>query len=300
MEDRVVSDLPDLLHPGDLLVVNRTRVRRARLHGVKSSGGAVELLLLGALGDGRWQALARPARRLRPGLEIEIAGAQAVVDSEVDDGRVVVQCDQDLGVIAEEAGEIPLPPYFHGVLDDDDRYQTVFADILGSAAAPTAALHFTRRLTHRLERRGIGLARVELEVGLDSFRPISAAEIEDHRMHSERIRVEASAARLIGSAREQGGRIVAVGTTVVRTLEAAWQRGEVQPFTGATDLFITPGHQFRAVDLVVTNFHVPGSTLVVLVAALLGSRWRFVYETALQRGYRFLSFGDAMLAEVPR
>ena len=295
-----MSDLPDLLQPGDLLVVNRTRVRRARLRGVKSSGGAVELLLLAELGDGRWETLARPARRLRPGVEIEAAGARIVVDSDVDDGRVVIRCDQDLGKLAEEAGELPLPPYFHGVLDDDERYQTVFADVLGSAAAPTAALHFTGRLTRRLERRGIGIARVELEVGLDTFRPIAAADIEQHRMHSERIQVEASAAHLIGSAREQGGRIVAVGTTVVRTLEAAWRDGEVQPFTGATDLFITPGYQFRAVDLVMTNFHVPGSTLVVLVAALLGSRWRSVYEAALQRDYRFLSFGDAMLAEVPR
>ena len=215
-------------------------------------------------------------------------------------GRVVLESDADLAEIAAAEGEIPLPPYFHGELGDDERYQTVFADRVGSAAAPTAALHFTPEVIEGLARRGVGIARVELEVGLDTFRPISSERVEDHAMHMERIAVAEDAARQVAEARRRGGRVVAIGTTVVRTLESAWSEGEVRPFAGDTDLFITPGHRFRAVDLVVTNFHVPGSTLVVLVAALLGDRWRQVYETALERGYRFLSFGDAMLAEVPR
>lgn len=176
----------------------------------------------------------------------------------------------------------------------------MFADSPGSAAAPTAGLHFTESVTTALEVRGIEIARIDLEVGIDTFRPIAAEELEDHTMHSERFVVAPEEASRINAARNRGGRVVAVGTTVVRTLETVAVAGEIEPGAGATDLFIRPGHRFQAVDLLVTNFHVPGSSLVVLVAAVLGERWRRVYESALERGYRFLSFGDAMLAEVGR
>lgn len=300
MADLRFRDLPDLLEPGDVVVVNRTRVRRARLRATKETGGAVELLLLRAVDGNRWEALARPTRRIRVGTVLRVGDARAVVVTEPSEGRVVLDSVADLGALAETTGEVPLPPYFHGELPDEERYQTVFADRIGSVAAPTAALHFTQGILDRLEDRGVSIARTELEVGLDTFRPITAAVLADHRMHSERIRVEAAAAQSIQEARDRGGRVVAIGTTVVRTLESAWHDGRVQPFDGATDLFITPGHRFRAVDLVVTNFHVPGSTLVVLIAAMLGDRWRDVYAAALGRGYRFLSFGDAMFAEVPK
>jgi S-adenosylmethionine:tRNA ribosyltransferase-isomerase len=300
MGDHRFLDLPSLLEPGDMLVVNRTRVRRARMYGRKDTGGAVEVLLLRALDDGRWEALARPTRRLRVGSVIRFDGVEAEIVTAPEGGRVVLRSDADLGRVAEEQGEIPLPPYFHGSLPTDERYQTVFAERLGSAAAPTASLHFTDEVVDRLGERGVGISRVELEVGLDTFRPIATEQIDDHEMHSETIHVDAEAADAINAARHSGGRVVAVGTTVVRTLESAWRDGRVQPFDGATDLFITPGYAFGAVDLVLTNFHVPGSTLVVLVASLLGDRWREVYAAALARDYRFLSFGDAMLAEVPR
>lgn len=300
MSDHRFLELPGMLQPGDLLVVNRTRVRRARLQGRKETGGAIEILLLRARDDGCWEALARPTRRLREGSVVRFGDVEAMVVVDPEGGRVVLRADTDLGEVAERVGEIPLPPYFRGSLPDDDRYQTVFADSLGSAAAPTAALHFTPRLLADLEEHDIGIAMVDLEVGVDTFRPIGTDRIEDHQMHTERIRVDETAAAAIGAVRERGGRIVAVGTTVVRTLESAWSEGEVQPFVGVTDLFITPGYDFKAIDLVLTNFHVPGSTLVVLVAAILGPRWRTVYRTALERGYRFLSFGDAMLVEVPR
>lgn len=300
MTDHRFLELPDLLDPGDLVVVNRTRVRRARLRGVRPSGGAVEVLLLRGLDDGRWEALARPTRRLRAGSVLLFGDASAVLTADPADGRVVLQSGDDLGAVAEASGEMPLPPYFRGSLPSDDRYQTVFAERLGSAAAPTAALHFTPEVVDRLAARGIGIARVELEVGLDTFRPIATDAVEDHTMHSERIRVEEDAVSAIAATRAAGGRVVAVGTTVVRTLESAWSDGAVRVFDGETDLFITPGYRFQAVDLMVTNFHVPGSTLVVLIASLVGERWREVYAEALRRGYRFLSFGDSMLLEVPR
>lgn len=300
MTDHVVSDLPGLLEPGDVVVVNRTRVRRARLHGRRSSGGAVELLLLGAVDGDRWEALARPSRRLRPGVEIEVGGATLRVVAGPDRGRVTIEADTGLEALAAVSGELPLPPYFTGELEDPERYQTVFADRIGSAAAPTAGLHFTDAVLEGLDRRGISVVRVELEVGLDTFRPIAADTLDDHQMHSERVRVDTDAVDRITAARRGGGRVLAVGTTVVRTLESAAGGGVLAPMDGPTSLFITPGYRFRVVDLMLTNFHVPGSTLVVLVAAALGERWRQVYGAALERGYRFLSFGDAMLVEVSR
>lgn len=298
MSDHRFAELPDLLEERDLVVVNRTRVRPARLAGTKATGGAVEVLLLRALDGGRWEALLRPARRMRAGTEIRIEGLVAKLVDDPCDGTVVLETDGDLGALAEDVGELPLPPYFHGSLDDRERYQTIFADRTGSAASPTAGLHFTEQVVTRLTARRIEIARIDLEVGLDTFRPITSPNLDEHRMHSERVEVSADVIDRIEATRARRGRVVAVGTTVVRALETAAAGGHLAPVSGRTELFLRPGHRFGAVDLVVTNFHVPGSTLVVLIAAVLGERWREVYAEALRRGYRFLSFGDAMLAEV--
>jgi len=300
MSDHRFLDLAELLEPGDLVVVNRTRVRCARLTGRKPTGGLVEVLLLRALDGDRWEALARPTRRLRSGSELRFGDLEAHLVADPTRGRILIEADGNLEMLAETEGEIPLPPYFTGGLDDPGRYQTMFADRIGSAAAPTAGLHFTEEVTRRLALRQISIERIDLEVGLDTFRPIDAALLEDHEMHSERVDVGSDIVERIETARIDGGRVVAVGTTVVRALESAAADGTLRPMSGVTSLFVRPGDRFRVVDLVVTNFHVPGSTLVVLVAAMMGEGWRSVYAEALDRGYRFLSFGDAMLVEVPR
>jgi len=300
MSDHRFLDLPSLLDPGDLVVVNETRVRAARLSGRRvDTGGAVELLLLETRPDGLWEALARPSRRLRPGIEIEMEGIAATIVNGPDEGMVVVDLKAaDVEAAIATAGEVPLPPYFHGVLDDPDRYQTMFARGTGSAAAPTAGLHFTPDVIAGLQQREIEIATVDLHVGIDTFRPIATENLEDHVMHSEWCSISESTAAAVASARARGGRVVAVGTTVARTLETfADGDGMVRAGGGDTSLFLTPGVEFRVVDALVTNFHVPGSTLVVLVAAFMGDGWRVAYQTALERGYRFLSFGDAMLAE---
>ena len=299
--DRRFSDLPDLLDPADLVVVNRTRVRRARLIGRKEeTGGRVEALLLAPIGGDRWEALMRPARRLRHGTALRFGNLRAVVEGDPVEGRVMLALDageQDVESAIESSGTIPLPPYFHGRLDDPERYQTVYGEQATSAAAPTAGLHFTPAVLSRLTERGIAVAGIDLDIGIDTFRPIAAGDLEGHRMHSEHYRVGEETAAALGAARAGGGRVVAIGTTVVRALESAAVGGEVRPGQGPTDLFITPGYRFRAVDVLVTNFHIPESTLVVLVAAFMGLAWREVYGAALERGYRFLSFGDAMVAE---
>lgn len=300
MSDHRFLDLPSLLRPGDLVVVNETRVRAARLAGRRvDTGGSVELLLLQARPDGLWEALARPSRRLRPGIVIEIEAIRATIVDGPDEGMVMVDLEApDVEGAIDNVGNVPLPPYFRGTLDDPDRYQTMFARTVGSAAAPTAGLHFTEEVTTRLRQREIEIAPVDLHVGIDTFRPIATENIEEHVMHSEWCSIPESTAAAVDSARARGGRVVAIGTTVVRTLEAFADRsGIVAAGERETNLFLTPGVEFRVVDALVTNFHVPGSTLVVLVAAFMGDRWREAYQIALQRRYRFLSFGDAMLAE---
>jgi len=302
MTDHTFSDLPTLLCSGDLLVVNRTRVRHGRLTGVRAdSGGNVELLLLRPKEGKRWEALIRPARRMRRGVSLQLGPISAQLASEPVAGLVDVDLDVegDVEDVIAQVGATPLPPYFHGSLPDPERYQTMFAAVTGSAAAPTAALHFTPRLVDRLAAMGVVLGEVELEVGLDTFRPMSENErLQDHTMHSERYAITAEVTAAIAATRERAGRVVAVGTTVMRTLEtAAVGGGQVAAGKGASSLFITPGYQPRVVDALVTNFHAPRTTLMVLVAALLGPGWREVYTTALARGYRFLSFGDAMLIE---
>lgn len=300
MGDRRFTDLPDLLQSGDLVVVNDTRVRSARLVGHRpDTAGHVELLVLTARPDGLWECLARPSRRLRPGVRIDLDGLSAEIREGPEEGFVVVDFEApDVEAAIEAAGELPLPPYFHGHLDDPDRYQTMFANVAGSSAAPTAGLHFTDRVLAGLAGKGIEVATVDLHVGVDTFRPISTETIEDHRMHHEWCSVPEETSEAIAATGERGGRVVAIGTTTVRTLESLGNEdGAVTVGATDTDLFLKPGSRFRVVDALVTNFHVPGSTLVVMIAAFMGEGWREAYSTALSRGYRFLSFGDAMYAE---
>ncbi|MGB7858980.1 MAG: tRNA preQ1(34) S-adenosylmethionine ribosyltransferase-isomerase QueA [Acidimicrobiia bacterium] len=299
LSDHTFIDLPQLLSPGDLIVVNDTRVRSARLVGHRlDTGGKVELLLLDKTEKGLWEALARPSRRLRPGVEIEIGALVARIESEPDDGLVLVSLqsdDEDRAI--EASGSIPLPPYFNGELASPDRYQTMYAETPGSAAAPTAGLHFTDQVIAGLRHRDVRIATVDLHVSLDTFRPMSVGDIDDHLMHSEWCRIPEGTAAEIERTRDGGGAIVAVGTTVVRTLESmSNDSGTVSAGECRTDLFLKPGSPIRVVDTLITNFHMPRSTLLVLLAAFMGDSWRTAYRTALSRGYRFLSFGDAMLA----
>ena len=302
MTDHTFRELADLLDPGDIVVVNKTRVRAARLRGVKRrSGGGVEVLLLRRTAGEDWEALVKPARRIRPGVVLDLGSLSAEVTGARPGGVFELRLVATNGSAVEEViaaeGETPLPPYIRTPLPDPERYQTVFAERVGSAAAPTAGLHFTERVVQSLQARGIELVSVELEVGLDTFRPIGVEEISDHEMHSERYFVPAETAAAVGRTKATGGRVVAVGTTVVRTLESAFSGGEIAVGDGWSDLFITPGYRFNVVDVLITNFHVPASTLVVLMAAFMGPQWRSAYAHALARDYRFLSFGDAMLAE---
>jgi S-adenosylmethionine:tRNA ribosyltransferase-isomerase len=295
-DDRVVTDLPDLLQPGDLLVVNDTRVRRARLALRKPTGGAAEVLLLERRADGRWEALVRPSGRLAPGVVLDSdAGLRVEVGEDLGQGRRLVRLldvatPADEEALIEAAGHVPMPPYITRRLRDPDRYQTVFAANPSSSAAPTAGLHLTEELLGRCRDRAIEVAAVELAIGLDTFRPIVAEKVDDHRMHSEHYRVPEATIDACGAAR----RVVAVGTTVVRALESAAAAGERE---GRTELFIRSGYDFALVDVLLTNFHLPRSTLLVLIDAFVGPRWRDLYRHALDVGYRFLSFGDAMLLE---
>lgn len=292
--DRHVRDLPDLLDAGDLLVVNDTRVRRARLGLHKDTGGAAEVLLLERRADGSWLALVRPSRRIAPGTRLHHEeGLTVEVGDDLGGGERVVRLVGAADHRAEEdliaaAGEMPLPPYISMPLADADRYQTIFAATTGSSAAPTAGLHLTDEVFDRCRSKGVEVATVDLEIGLDTFRPITTEKVDDHAMHTETYRVPAET--LAACARAT--RVVAVGTTVVRALESATVTGQRE---GRTDLFIRAGYRFEAVDLVVTNFHLPRSTLLVLIDAFGGPRWRDLYRHALDHDYRFLSFGDAML-----
>ena len=291
VEHAHVRDLPDVLRPGDLLVANDTRVLPARLHLCKPTGGAAEVLLLEQSGPSPddWEALVRPARRLPPGT--------VLLD---DDGRRLVEVgertDRDtwqVHLLAPpwSAGEVPLPPYVRSAIPDPERYQTVFAAHPGSVAAPTAGLHLTEGVIAGCAKREIGFLTVDLQVGLDTFRPITVDDPAAHRIHTEVYRVPPATWEACRATRAAGGRVVAVGTTTVRALESVVARGEL---AGRTDLFIRPPHQFGAVDVLLTNFHLPRSSLLLLVEAFAGTRWHELYALALKEGYRFLSFGDAI------
>jgi S-adenosylmethionine:tRNA ribosyltransferase-isomerase len=325
LEHRVFRDIVEYLRPGDLLVANQSRVLPARLRGIKEgTGGAAEVLLLAVRSDrgpDTWEALVRPGRRLREGQCIVFGEGELAVrvgERTPSGGRIVrfEAAEGDVAAALARLGTMPLPPYIHTPLRDAERYQTVYAREPGSAAAPTAGLHFTPELLAELERRGIATVFVTLHIGLDTFRPIAEEDLDEHAMHSEEIEMSAATAARINATRAAGGRIVAVGTTAVRTLEAvaslaAQRRADgneaytlgapaadelVIPYRGRTSLFIRPGHCFRAVDVMLTNFHLPRSTLVVLVSAFAGRELILrAYAEAVRERYRFYSFGDAML-----
>ena len=313
LSDHRVEDLPSLLAPGDLLVLNDTKVRPARLIGRRGSV-AIEATLIAPLAPDRWRALVRPARRLKPGQRIDwAAGFSAEVVAKEPAGTVLLAFDragEELMAAIESFGAMPLPPYIKRPRGRDERdisdYQTVFARHAGAIAAPTAGLHFTDALMQALAKRGVGIAFVTLHVGAGTFLPVTAARPEEHIMHAEWGTISAGTATAIAQVKASGGRIVAVGTTVLRLLEtAADDVGGVRPFTGETDLFILPGFRFRVVDRLLSNFHLPRSTLFMLVAAFSGlARIRAAYAHAIAHGYRFYSYGDCCLldpeSEVPQ
>ncbi|MEA5449949.1 tRNA preQ1(34) S-adenosylmethionine ribosyltransferase-isomerase QueA [Leptolyngbya sp. CCNP1308] len=300
-------DLPTLLQPGDLLVVNDTRVIPARLPGYKPSGAQVEVFLLEDRGDNQWLALVRPGRRLKPGATVHFGPnpdqpdlvAQVLATDPDTNGRLLKfehSGKKSLFALFERLGEVPLPPYITDTAASADQYQTVYAEAPGAVAAPTAGLHFTPELFERLEERGVGRSHITLHVGVGTFRPVEADNILDHKMHGEWIDVSAETVEQINATKARGGRVIAVGTTAVRALEGAAQDGELQPWQGKTNLFIYPGYQYRVVDGLITNFHLPGSSLLMLVSALVGrERLLRLYEDAIAQNYRFYSFGDAML-----
>lgn len=299
---RCFRDLPEYLRPGDALVINETRVMPARLLGSRErTGGAMEVLLLKRLGKDRWETLVKPGKKARPGERIVFGDGLlvATVVGPTDFGGRVLDFSYE-GVfenLLDRLGQMPLPPYIHEQLDEPERYQTVYAREWGSAAAPTAGLHFTPELLDRLTGQGVEVHRIVLHVGLGTFRPVEVEDPTQHRMHSEFYHVSPEAAAGINAVRARGGRVVAVGTTSVRTLEtAADDSGTVHPGQGWTDIFIYPGYRFKVVDSLITNFHLPKSTLLMLVSALAGHDLIMTaYREAVARRYRFFSFGDAML-----
>ena len=293
-------DLPDYLNPGDCLVLNDSRVLPARLMGNRLTGGAVEVVLLRDLGDGKWECLTRPGRKTRPGTELTFGGGllTATVTDALEDGNKVLQFHYD-GIfleILDQLGKMPLPPYIKAELQDRERYQTVYSREIGSAAAPTAGLHFTEELLDRIRAKGIKVCFVTLHVGLGTFRPVKEEDILDHVMHSEYCVIPEETANIINETKAAGGRVVAVGTTSCRTLESFTDpNGTVLAKGGWTDIFIYPGYTFKCIDALVTNFHLPESTLIMLVSALAGREHILnAYATAVKERYRFFSFGDAM------
>lgn len=306
---RRVEDLPALLEPGDLVVVNDTRVIPARLFGhrrlsVGSLGGRVEVLLVERVAECEWQALTRPGKKTRPGSRIVFDGG---LEAEIlallpGDGRHHLRFSEPVEPHLEAIGHVPLPPYIkrNDRPEDRERYQTVFAREPGAIAAPTAGLHLTAEILARLAARDIEVASVTLHVGLGTFKPVTAELVHEHVMESERWELPAATAEALHRTRARGGRIVAIGTTVVRTLESAARASGLAPGTGRTELFITPGFEFQAVDVLFTNFHLPCSTLLMLVSAFAGrERVLAAYQEAIASGYRFYSYGDAMLVERP-
>jgi S-adenosylmethionine:tRNA ribosyltransferase-isomerase len=299
---RMVRDLPELLSPGSLLVFNNSKVRKARLYGSSpETGGAVEFLLLKQLDDRRWLSMVRHSRRRRPGSRYVFAdGTEGEITGAEDELRIL-RFDRPLDEgWFDRYGHIPLPPYIRrkDTQEDSDRYQTVYAEKPGSAAAPTAGLHFTRELMADLTRRGVETAFITLHVGLGTFLPVRTENPEDHRMHEESFTIGEEAARRIETAKAQNRKIIAVGTTSVRTLESAWTGERLRRGAGSTSIFIYPGYAFKVVDALFTNFHTPESTLLMLVSAFAGREYILEsYTEAVRRGYRFFSYGDAMLIQ---
>ena len=305
MVDTHFDHILDELNPGDALVMNNTRVLPARLYGEKpDTHGHVELLLLKNTQGDQWEVLAKPAKRLRVGAKVSFGDGRltATVKEELDHGGRIVEFDYD-GIfleVLESLGEMPLPPYIHEKLDDPERYQTVYAKENGSAAAPTAGLHFTQDLLEKIEAKGVKLVYLTLHVGLGTFRPVSVDNIDEHEMHSEFYILSEEAAQTLRDVKAAGGRVVAVGTTSIRTLETIGSKfnGEIKADSGWTNIFIKPGYDFKVVDTFSTNFHLPKSTLVMLVSAFAGREFVLeAYQHAIDQHYRFFSFGDAMFVK---
>ena len=298
----VFHDLPQFLEKGDLLVVNNSKVLPARLMGTKVPTGAVcELLLLRQVKGDTWECLARPGKRMQAGTKVEFGDGSltAVVDETLPDGNKYVTFTYDTETLYEkldEFGKMPLPPYITKQLEDQSQYQTVYAKELGSAAAPTAGLHFTPQLMDTIRAMGVNIAEVTLHVGLGTFRPVNEESIEDHQMHSEWYSVSEETAQLINDTRAAGHRVIAVGTTSCRTLESVWSKyGKIVPCSGNTSIFIYPGIELKAIDGLITNFHLPESTLIMLISAFYGyDKTMAAYKVAVEEKYRFFSFGDAM------
>lgn len=303
IEHRHFYDIKQYLHEGDCLVLNDSRVLPARLIGARPTGGTVELVLLKDLGDNRWECLSRPGRKTKPGQELVFGNGEltAVVEEVTLGGNRVVKFNYE-GIfleILERLGKMPLPPYIKEELQDSERYQTVYSKELGSAAAPTAGLHFTKELLAEIADMGVKICYVTLHVGLGTFRPVKADKIEDHEMHSEFCIVPDETAETVNAVKRAGGRVVAVGTTSCRTLESfTTEDGTLQATSGWTNIFIYPGYKFKCIDALITNFHLPESTLIMLVSALAGRENILnAYNTAVKERYRFFSFGDAMMIE---
>lgn len=297
--DRQFRDLPDLLRPGDLLVLNDTRVIPARLRGQRESGGRVEVLVERLLDADRALAHVRASNAPPPGSRLRFAGCEAVVEGRQAD-RFVLGFDGPVLEILEQEGHMPLPPYIERADSplDQERYQTVYARAAGAVAAPTAGLHFDEAMLRQLQAQGVEQVFVTLHVGAGTFQPVRVEQIEHHAMHSEWMRLDATVVAAVERTRARGGRVVAVGTTSVRCLESAARQGGLQPFTGETDIFITPGYEFRVVDVLLTNFHLPESTLLMLVSAFAGHDFILrAYRHAVEQRYRFFSYGDAMFIE---
>lgn len=302
IEHKHFYDIIDYLNPGDVLVINETRVIPARLLGERPTGGACEILLLKQLAPKKWETLVRPGKKLRPGAQVIFGGGKliaTIAETTSDGGRIVdFECEGPMEAVLDELGEMPLPPYIHEKLQNRERYQTVYAKQEGSAAAPTAGLHFTPELMQRIREKGVDIVPVLLHVGLGTFRPVKVEDVDQHEMHSEYFEVTQEAADRINAARERGCRIIAVGTTSVRTLESAAENGRLVAKRGDTKIFIRPGYQYQLVDALITNFHLPGSTLLMLVSALYDREHILAaYNIAVRENYRFFSFGDAMLIE---
>ena len=295
-------DIIDYLDEGDLLVCNDSRVLPARIYGNKEPTGArVEFLLLKQISGNRWETLCKPGKKAKEGARFSFGDGllYATVTEVKDDGNRVVdfECDENFFAALDKIGQMPLPPYITEELKDKERYQTVYSHELGSAAAPTAGLHFTRELMERIREKGVGIAYVTLHVGLGTFRPVKVDDVTKHKMHSEHYEIPAETARMIAETKRNGGRVIAVGTTSCRTLESvATQYGEIRPCDGFTDIFIYPGYEFKVLDGLITNFHLPESTLIMLVSAFAGyDNVMNAYQIAVKEKYRFFSFGDAMM-----
>ena len=292
-------DLPDFLKEGDCLVLNDSRVLPARLIGSRSTGGSVELVLLRDLGDGKWECLSRPGRKTKPGTQLQFGDGilTATVEDVTDGGNRIVKFHYE-GIfleILEQLGKMPLPPYITEELQDSERYQTVYSREIGSSAAPTAGLHFTPELLDKIKEKGVKICYVTLHVGLGTFRPVKEENIEDHPMHSEFCIIPGETAKTVNETKANGGRVICVGTTSCRTVESFTRDGLLQAESGWTNIFIYPGYEFKCVDCLVTNFHLPESTLIMLVSALAGRENVLnAYNTAVENEYRFFSFGDAM------